>query len=271
MVRDRPVRPRRRRHRVSLLAASLALCLLAAVPATAELTQHGNLFIRFDGGIAPTSLPRHELAPISVRIEGTVRTPGGDQPPPLHRIEIELNRAGKLSTAGLPTCRRSRIETATPTEALAACGAALVGSGGMVARTSLPDQAPTSVRGEILLFNGTDHGRPAILGHVYESEPTPLTQILVFKIRRRPGTFGTVITTTLPRARNNRTGYLKSIFLQLERRYRFHGKERSYLSAACAAPAGFSAATFPFAKASMSFDEGPTFTSTLVRTCRVAR
>ena len=260
----------RRRSTVAVLIAALALAsMLFTALATAELSQHGNLFIRFDGGIAPTALPRHQLAPISVRIEGTVRTPSGDQPPPLERIEIDLNRAGKLSAVGLPTCPRSRIETATPTEALTACGSALVGSGGMIARTSLPDQTPTSVRGEILLFNGTDHGHPAILGHVYESKPTPLTLILTFKIRRHPGTFGTAITTTLPHTRNNRSGYLKSIFLQLERRYRFHGQERSYLSAACSAPAGFSAASFPFAKASMSFDRGPTFSSTLVRSCRV--
>lgn len=250
------------------LAGAALLLALTAAPGQAELTQRGNLFVRFDGGISPRALPRHELAPISVRIEGAVRAPNGDHPPALRRIEVALNRAGHLSTVGLPTCRRNRIETATPNDALSACGTALVGSGGIVARTSLPDQAPTTVRGEVLLFNGTDHGHTAILAHVYQAQPTPLTRIVVFKIRRKSGTFGTVITANLPPALNS-NGYLTSIFLQLERRYTFRGKQRSYLSAACGAPAGFSAATFPFAKTSMGFEDGRTLASTLVRSCGV--
>jgi hypothetical protein len=260
------------RHRgpVALIVATglTLLSMLIATAAPAELAQRGNLFVHFDGGISPRALPRHELAPISVRIEGTVRAPGGGRPPALRRIEIALNRAGQLSTVGLPTCPRNRIETATPTEALAACGTALVGSGGIVARTSLPDQPASTVRAEVLLFNGTDHGRPAILGHVYQAQPTPLTRIVIFKIRHQPGTFGTVITADLPPGLNS-NGYLKSIFLQLERRYAFHGRQRSYLSAACSAPAGFTAASFPFAKSSMGFDDGRTLASTLVRSCRV--
>ena len=45
---------------------------------------------------------------------------------------------------------------------------------------------------------------------------------------------------------------------------------RSYLSAACDAPAGFPGASFPFAHASMTFADGRTLASTLTRSCRVA-
>jgi hypothetical protein len=263
----RPLASRHYRRATLLIATTLALLSgLLVGAAQGELTQRGDLFVHFDGGISPKTLPRHALAPISVRIEGTVRTPDGVSPPALRRIEIALNRAGHLNTTGLPKCHSGRIETATPAEALRACDTALVGSGGIVARTSLPDQAPTTVRAEVLLFNGTDHGHAAILAHVYQAQPTALTRIVVFKISHQPGTFGTVITADLPPALNS-NGYLKSIFLQLERRYTFRGKQRSYLSAACAAPAGFSVGTFPFAKASMGFEDGRTLTSTLVRSC----
>lgn len=260
-----------RRLRAALGGALLALLLAVyASAASAELTQHGNLFIRFDGGISPRALPRHELAPISVRVEGTIRVPRGGDPPPLREIEVAVNRAGKLSTEGLPTCRREDLKSASPSEALATCGTALVGSGGIVGRASLADdQARLELRAEVLLFNGSDHGRPTILAHVYQAQPLPIVRVFDFSIRRpAKGTFGTVLTGKLPESLN-RNGYLKSIFLNLERRYRFRGEERSYLSAACSAPAGFNVATFAFGRASMAFEDGRTLSSTLIRSCAV--
>ena len=258
---------KRRRWALGALAPIAALAILVPT-ALAELTQHGNLFIRFDGGISPRALPRHELSPIGVRIEGTVRTPPGVRRPKLRTITVAVNRAGKLTTVGLPKCRRKRIEASGPSQALNACGPALVGSGGIVARTSIEDQVPSTARGEILLFNAIDRGHPAVLAHVHQTQPIPLTRIFTMKIRRKRGTFGTVISGSLPKGLNEK-GYIKSIFLNLERRYRYRGRQRSYLSAACSAPAGFDIATFPFAKASMTFEGGRTLRSTLVRSCRV--
>lgn len=262
---------RGRRLRVALGGVALALVLTLLAPtALAELTQRGNLFIRFDGGISPRALPRHELAPIAVRVEGTIRVPRGEDPPALREIEVAVNRAGKLSTVGLPKCRRDRLEGATPSEALTACGAALVGSGGVVGRASLADdQTRAELRGEVLLFNASDNGHPTILAHVYQANPVPLMRVFPFTIRRpAKGTYGTVLTGKLPPSLN-RNGYLKSIFLNLERRYRYRGKERSYLSAACSAPAGFNVATFAFGRASMAFEDGRKLSSTLVRSCAV--
>jgi hypothetical protein len=259
------------RRSLTIALAVMALAAFGAATAFAELTQKGGIFIRFDGGISPTALPRTDLAPISVRVEGTIRAPPGQDPPALRRIRIALNREGRLNTRGLPVCRRNQLKAATPSRALAVCGPALVGSGGIVARTSFEDQTATYLlRGGLLFFNGVDHGRPAILAHLFQSFPVPVTSIIVFDIRRTGGTFGTIISTELPLS-VNRNGYLRSIFLQLQRRYVYRGKPRAYLSASCAAPSGFPGAVFPFARASMSFDDGRTLSSTLVRTCKVRR
>jgi hypothetical protein len=252
--------------RRALLGATL-LCVLLAATASAELTQKGDLFVRFDGGISPKTLPRHSLAPIGVGIEGRIRVPSGAEPPSLRRIRIALHRGGVLSSRGLPLCRRGQIQSATTSEALATCGDALVGTGGTTARTSFPDQPPYLLRGEILLFNSSSHGRPSILAHVYQRTPVPITRIIVFEIRHSGGTFGTVIDGEVP-SEINRNGHLKSIFLQLQRNYVFHGKPRSYLSASCATPPGVKVASFPFARASMGFDDGRTLSSTLIRSCR---
>ncbi len=256
------------------LAGALSLFLISALWVTgfaqAELSQKGQLFVRFDGGISPKALSRVTPEPIAARIEGTVKVPPGQVPPSLSQIRIALNSGAHLDWRGLPTCRASRITTSSSSEALAACSSALVGSGGIVAQTDFADQSPYLLRGEVTLFNGVEHGRPVILAHIYQASPAPITSIVTFQIHHSSGTFGTVITAALPPSLEH-GGYLKSIFLQLERTYVFHGQKRSYLSASCSAPAGFSVATFPFAQASMTFDDGRKLSSTLYRSCRVRK
>ncbi|MGH2976587.1 MAG: hypothetical protein ACRDLL_17240, partial [Solirubrobacterales bacterium] len=186
----------------------------------------------------------------------------------LSHMEIALNRAGQLDTQGLPICKQSRIRNANTAEAIAACGSALVGSGGFTVRTNLPDQETTVTPGEVLLFNGRSHGHTTILAHAFQTEPVPIERVFVFDVRHAHGTYGTVVSAEVPTGLS-RHGYLNSIYLQLGRAYSYRGKRRSYLSASCAAPAGFNQALFPFAHASMSFDDGRTLSSTISRTCRV--
>lgn len=247
---------------------ALALFLVAPPLAHGELAAKGDLFVQFDGGIAPHALPRDSLAPISVRIEGKIKTYAASRVPEVRRIEIALNRGGKLETRGLPVCRRAQLRLVSPPEALAACGPSLVGGGGFTAETEFPDQTSTVFPGDILLFNSALHGHPVTLAYISQREPVPSTRLVVFHIRRTPGTYGTVISGQIPPSLS-RNGRLRSIFLQLQRRYAFHGHPRAYLSARCAAPAGFPGAVFPFARASMTFSDGRTLSATLTRSCAV--
>jgi hypothetical protein len=242
--------------------------LVFAASAGAELTQKGDLFVHFDGGISPKSLPRNSLAPISVHIEGRIRGLSGSHPPPLRRIRIALNRGGVVDAKGLPVCRQSQVEFATGPQALAACGSALVGAGGIVARTDLAGQPNAQIRGEVLLFNSVTDGRPSILAHIFQKKPAQIIRLVVFHIQHTGGNFGTVISGDLPPALNT-NGYLESIFLQLQRSYVFHGKHKAYIAASCAAPAALSIAIFPFAKVSMTFADGRTLSSTMTRVCKV--
>ncbi|HEX7244554.1 MAG TPA: hypothetical protein VF245_03205 [Solirubrobacterales bacterium] len=256
--------------RVAALAACLALVLLAVAPLSqAELVERGDLFVRFSGGIAPTALPRDRLAPIAVRVKGTVKTLSGSTPPALRWISIEINRGGQIDTQGLPICRQSQVEATSSHGALHACRAALVGEGSYVAGTAFPEQASFPSRGRIVAFNSVSEGHPAILAHVYGATPVPTTRIFFFRIRHRQGTFGTILTASLPPS-INRYGYLKQISLNLFRVFHYGGRAHSYLSAACAAPAGFPGAVFPFARAAMAFEDGRKLASTLTRSCQVA-
>jgi len=255
--------------RVGIIALVCVLSWAIAPLASAELTERGDLFVRFDGGLVPGALPRHVDAPISVWVTGTVRVlSGARRPPSLRRISIALNRGGHLETDGLPTCNRSQIDPATSAEALALCGSALVGTGRFIGKAALPGQEAFSVRGKILAFNAVVNGRTAIFAHIYTDQPVPSSRIIVFQIHHRPGTFGTVLTGELPVALNH-YGYVRQISLRLHRRYSFRGRARSYLNASCPAPRGFPGAVFPFARASMVFDDGRRLSSTLRRSCRV--
>ena len=250
--------------------AVLTATFLFATLANAELVERGDLFVKFEGGIAPTALPRHINAPISVRVDGTVRTLSGERPPALRHIAIAINRGGKIETRGLPVCQRSEIESTSAVQALEICGPALVGRGRFAAAVSFPEQTAFPLRGGILAFNTVIDGKRAILAHVYGTEPFPNTRIIVFRIRRSQGTFGTILNAALP-VSINRYGYLKRIVLNLRREFVYRGRTRSYLSAACAAPAGVAIGIFPFVRVSMTFADGRKLASTLIRTCRVRK
>jgi len=257
-----------RGKRTIALVVALAALAFAAALAHAELVERGNLFVKFSGGIDPTSLPRHAQAPITVRVDGTVRTLSRERPPALRFISIAINRGGRVETKGLPRCRRSEIEASSSATALRACGDALVGEGRYSAGVAFPEQKTFPLSGRILAFNARVKGQRAILAHIYGSNPYPSSRIFVFHIRRSRGTYGTILTAALPKA-INRNGYLKRIVLNLRRDYVYGGKKRSYLTAACGAPPGLAIGIFPFVRVGMTFADGRKLASTLIRTCQV--
>jgi hypothetical protein len=113
------------------------------------------------------------------------------------------------------------------------------------------------------------HPRPAILAHVYGTEPAPTSYTIPFLISQSPkGQFGSTLRAELPSVTSD-SGYVTGLSIKLQRTFTYRGRPRSYLSASCPAPAGFPGAVFPLAKATFSFGDGRTLSSTLTRNCRV--
>lgn len=249
-------------------SAALAALALAALPASAELTQEGDLRASFEGGIAPRRLPRADYAPVGVRVAGGVRSLHGSKLPQLRTITVAINRAGRLYDRGLPTCKLSRIQPATESVARKICGPSIVGEGHVALLVRLSGQKDYLSRNDLLAFNGPRHGnKKLILAQVYSENP-PGAIVLTFTVQRHRGTYGTVISTRLPRYAES-WAYLTFFELSLRRTYRFRGKTRSYVSAACSAPPGFTRAIFPFAKASYRFEGGQVLRTSIARSCRV--
>jgi hypothetical protein len=253
-----------------LIALALLVALAAAAVARGEVEQQGNVIVTFDGGISPRALPRSGVAPVAVSVDSGFKSSDGTDPPPqLQTISIGINRGGKIFDRGLPTCRVRNIQPATIEAARRICGGAIVGSGHVQVRVHLTNQEPFTFKGKLLVFHAMRvGGQRRLLAQVYGRRP-PSAFVLTFKILERQGTFGTLITTALPK-QARRWAYVTHFDMTLRRMYTYLGRRHSYISAGCAAPAGFPGAVYPFARAKFGFAGGKQVESpTLLRNCTV--
>jgi hypothetical protein len=251
-----------------LSALALAALLALACSASAEQAQQGNLRGSFNGGISPAKLPRTEPAPVQVTMEGRIATTDRTTPPKLEKIVFAINKHGRLETKGLPTCSLAKLNSVTAAQAKRSCEAALIGHGNVTSRVSLPGQGAFASNAELLAFNGRINGHQAVLAQVSSGAPLPLTYVIAFEVKKSPGTFGTSLEATLPPIASE-YGYITAFSLALSRTYEAGGQKRSFASASCPAPKGFTQAPFPFAKASYSFADGRTLSAELNRDCKV--
>jgi hypothetical protein len=243
--------------------------LLGAGFANAELSQDGNLRLSFGGRLAPKTLPRSTTAPVTVRISGAIGTADGKQPPRLTKVAIAFNRYGTVSTEGLPTCTAGDLEQTTSDTARKRCGKALVGEGKFKANVDFTGRESVVVNGDMLAFNAVKDGRPALLLHVYGSQPVQLAFVLSFRIVHvKKGTFGTIFVAHIPNLAS-KLGYVTNVNLTFGRRYMYQGRPRSFLSAKCAAPSGFPGAIFTLARGTFSFNNGQRISTSLARNCWV--
>jgi DNA-binding beta-propeller fold protein YncE len=232
----------------------------------AVIVRRGPVQVSFDGKLAPKRLPRHGLAPVGIAIDARISATGNGSPPQLRRISIAINRHGHFASTGLPACQVDQIQPSTTSGALAACGSSLVGEGHFSADVKLPEQSPFPSEGKVLAFNGRVNGKPAILAHIYGTQPAPTSAVLPFLFGDSHGTYGTTLEASLPQATGS-WGYVTGLKMSLRRRFSYQGEARSFLSAGCPAPAGFPSTLFPLARTSFVFAGGPTLVSVLNRTC----
>jgi len=257
------------RRRLATVALLLFAAATFAAAASAEVIQAGNVRVDFLAKFAPTALPREAPAPITVEVGGKISTTDGRQPPALRDLRVELNSAGRIESTGLPTCEASLLQSTDTAAALARCVPAKVGEGGFEAQFEFGGK-PLVVHGRALVFNAKVGRRPGMLVHIFISEPVGVTLVVPLKISRRPGEFGTVLSARIP-ALAGGLGSVTELRLRIGRRYEHGGARRSYLSAACAAPAGFPGAVFAFARGAFVFEGGRDLHTTLTRSCQVRK
>jgi hypothetical protein len=96
-----------------------------------------------------------------------------------------------------------------------------------------------------------------------------LVIVLTFRIVRvKKGSFGTIFVARIPKIASQ-LGYVTNVNLTFGRRYTYQDHPRSFLSARCAAPAGFPGAIFTLARGTFSFNNGQRISTALARNCWV--
>ncbi|HEY2335603.1 MAG TPA: hypothetical protein VGH58_11435 [Solirubrobacterales bacterium] len=217
-----------------LLATGISIaCVLFAGGADAALVKTGNLVLTADGGFTPRALPRRTFAPIDFDGHADLRAVDGSLPPALQQLELDFDRNGRLSTAGLPICQPALLEEATPAEARSRCREAIVGTGHVGALIALGEGPPIAVSSLLTLFNGPrQEGHPTVILHARTTTPAVQTFVITVPIEERGGLYRYRTIIDIPPIAGGH-GSLTHLDVKVGRRYRFQGTERSYTAARC--------------------------------------
>jgi hypothetical protein len=251
------------------IAAGVIVAVAASSLCAAATIQSDGLRITALAQVKPYKLSRTKPSPIAVFVAGHLQSTTGGVPPQLRRLSVFVNRHGLLQSKGLPVCQLARIQPASTQRALSGCSDALIGSGQFWANIVLPDQGAYRTQGRLLIFNGKEHGKPALLAHIFTSNPFNSSFVIPFSIRHvSKGPYGTELSASLPQALGD-WGYLDRIKLTLKRKYAYEGRQLSYFNAACPAPGKAKRTSFPLAYAEFFFAGRKPTGVTVNKTCGV--
>jgi hypothetical protein len=194
----------------------------------------GNLFLRDDGGISPSRLPRHEQAPISGHINAQIGTVDGSHPPAIEHVEVDFDKTIQIHAQGLPVCKEAQLVARSTADARKACSDAIVGTGEGEVEVAFPEQAPIHATGPILLFNGGVSGKTTrLLIHTYVNVPAPTAVIVPVEISQiRRGHYGLHADAQIPPITGG-AGSVTKFKLNIGRSFTYKGRKRSYLTASC--------------------------------------
>ena len=206
----------------------------AAGLAGAATVRVGTLVLHADGAFEPRALPRRSFAPIHFQGYGQIKETNGSVPPPLRHVKIEFDHDGRVTTTGLPTCPPRELEGTTTAQARRRCRGAIVGTGHIAAAVTLAGLARIDLKAPLTLFNGPRReGHPTVLGQARAPFPISETYVIVAPIERiHSGVYGYRTEFDIPPIAGG-FGSLTRIDAKIGRRYRFHGRPRSFVSARC--------------------------------------
>lgn len=252
-----------RKHliRATAIAAGLALIVAASALAKQEVVRAGNLFLRDNGGISPSKLPKHRQAPIAAHLNAQIGTLDGSHPPAIESVIADFDKTIQVNAKGLPVCPEDQLMTRATVDAKKACPDAIVGTGEGEVEVEFPEQAPFSARGPIVLFNGGVHGGTTLLLiHAYVNVPAPTAVITTVEFTRiHRGHYGIHAVAQIPRIAGG-AGSVTKFKLTVNRTFTYKGKKESYLTASC--PTGHY-----YAEGKVQFTDGTALKITHVLPC----
>ena len=233
------------------VAATVAVCAVGLVAwlvagASGQVVRAGNLEISIDGSISPKQLPAKTPTPITLKVNGSIKTLDGTHVPALKTLNLQFDRHGSINTKGLPTCQPSKLQSTLTAKAKQVCGNALIGTGRVAAEIAFPEQPPFDASGPLLIFNGPPKGGKTVLVfHVYAHVPAPTTFVTQGVISKTGGKYGTEAEIQIPTIVSGQ-GSLTSFEAKLGKTWTYKGKKQSLLKASCPGGALFAHGDFTF-------------------------
>jgi hypothetical protein len=217
-----------------VVGSGLALLVVASALAKPEVVRIGNLFLRDNGGISPTKLPKHRQAPIAANLNAQIGTDDGSHPPAIRSVIADFDKSIQVNAKGLPVCKEAQLLARSSKAAKKACPEAIVGAGEAEVEVAFPEQEPFVAKGPITLFNGGVHGGATLLLiHTYVAVPAPSAVVATVKITKiHRGHFGLHADAEIPAIAGG-AGSVTKFKLTISRTFADKGKQESYLTASC--------------------------------------
>jgi hypothetical protein len=251
-----------RKTLLRVFITTAVLLLVGAGTAIGLRLEIGNIVVTADGGFSPTTLPKHEYAPITVQGHGKISTADGALPPILKQITFLFDKHGSVVTKGLPVCTKSKLVATTTKQARALCPGAIVGTGVGKAVIAFPESTPIPASSPITIFNGPKkHGNPTVLAHAHLTVPVPSTFVVPIEIQKvHDGRYGYKTIAEIPKIANG-AGIPIYGSIAIGRKWTYKGKKMSYINASC--PDGHLQA-----KGQFTFKDGTFLEGTFTKPCR---
>jgi len=220
------------------LCAAMALSAVGFASAAGEgpvTVQVGNLTFVADGGFSPKALSKKTLEPISLDVEGEIKTTDGSHPPALKEVIIWGDKNATVNAKGIPKCKGGELQSRDTKAAEAACGDAIIGEGLTTVEVQFPEQAPIDVKSKLLLVNGgTSGGTTTWYVHAYFNAPITGAIVTTVKIKnKKKGRYGTYSVASVPKIAGG-AGSVKSFELTIDKNVKVGGKTYHPITAKCA-------------------------------------
>lgn len=187
-----------------------------------------------DALIKPKRLSKKTFTPGSLKVTTltTSTTAADGVPVPAIHATLDFDRNAAIFTKGLPTCDAALVVSRSTEEAERACGRAKIGSGHAIAylRATRVYEVPQTVTA----FNGRPKGgKPTVVLHTYGTTPLQTSLVLIGTVSNygKEG-YGPRLDLEVPLIAGG-TGALKEFQVTISKRWRYKGRQRSFISARC--------------------------------------
>lgn len=170
---------------------------------------------------------------LDVTTATTSTTNANGVPVPAVEAIIDFPKGLTIFSKGYPTCDAGIIQSTSTEKALEECKRAKIGSGTGTADLVVGSKV-FPVTTTIVAFNGVPQGgKPVILLHTYSQQPVQTTLVLVGVVTgyNKQG-FGARLDVTIPLIAGGQ-GAITGFHVKVFKKFRYKGKERSYVSASC--------------------------------------